>query len=62
MTKKTEKDLIIEIERIVWDPNTSDIEKTHAVQGLLYTWEQNCDYKTEMMVGDDDAHISRSRR
>ena len=62
MTKKTEKDLIIEIERIVWDPNTSDIEKTHAVQGLLYTWEQNQDHLTEQMFGDDDAHISRSRR
>lgn len=58
---RTDKDLIIEIERIVWDPNTSDIEKTHAVQGLLYQWEQICDYKTEMLFGDDDAHISKRK-
>lgn len=32
-------ELIMEIERIVWDPMTSDIEKTHAVQGLLYQYD-----------------------
>ena len=32
----TDQDLLVHIERIVWDPNTTDIEKTHSVQGILY--------------------------
>ena len=32
----TDQDLLMHIERIVWDPNTTDIEKTHSVQGILY--------------------------
>ena len=59
--KKTDKDLILEIEHIVWDPNTSDIEKTHAVQGLLYQWDQIQDHRTEQLWGDDDAHISKRK-
>ena len=55
---RTEKDLILHIEGIMWDPNTSDIEKTHLVQGLLYQWEQTCDYRSDMMFGDDDAHVN----
>lgn len=59
---RTDQDLIIEIERIMWDPNTTDIEKTHAVQGLLYQWSQIQDHRTEEMFGDDDAHYTRMRR
>ena len=55
---RTDKDLIIEIERIMWDPNTTDVEKTHAAQGLLYQWSQIQDHRTEQMFGDDDAHIN----
>ena len=58
---RTDRDLIIEIERIMWDPNTSDLEKTHAVQGLLYQWTQMQDHKTEQMFGDDDAHITKRK-
>ena len=32
----TDQELLVHIERIVWDPNTTDIEKTHSVQGILY--------------------------
>lgn len=32
----TDQELLIHIERIVWDANTTAIQKTHAVQGLLY--------------------------
>jgi len=39
----TAEDVLREIEAIVWDPTTSDLEKTHAVQGLLYAWDQICD-------------------
>lgn len=39
----TPEHVLREIEAIVWDPSTSDIQKTHAVQGLLYTWDQMCD-------------------
>ena len=53
-----EKELLVEIDRIVWDPNTSDIEKTHAVQGLLYQWTACQDNHTEQMFGDDDAHVN----
>ena len=58
---RTEKDLIIEIEKLIWDPGTSEIEKTHAVQGLLYSWSQMQDHRTQEMFGDDDAHISKRR-
>ena len=54
----TPEELISHIERIVWDPNTSDIEKTHAVQGLLYTWGAMQDHKTDSLFGDDDAHVN----
>jgi hypothetical protein len=54
----TEKRLLSEIDKIVWDPHTSDIEKTHAVQGLLYQWGACQDHMTEQMFGDDDAHVS----
>ena len=56
-----ENELLNEIDRIVWDPNTSDIEKTHAVQGLLYQWGACQDAKTEQMFGDDDAHITKRK-
>ena len=59
---KTDKECLEHIEKIVWDPHTSDIEKTHAVQGLLYTWEQICDHKTEQLFGDDDAHVNSPKR
>ena len=52
--KNTETQLLAEIEAIVWDPNTSDIEKTHAVQGLLYTWGQMMDRRSLDMFGDSD--------
>ena len=32
--------VIREVDSIVWDPETSDIQKVHAIQGLLYTWDQ----------------------
>ena len=32
----SDQELLVHIERIVWDPNTSDIEKIHSVQGILY--------------------------
>ena len=50
--KNTEAQLLAEIEAIVWDPNTSDIEKTHAVQGLLYTWGQMMDRRSIDMFGE----------
>ncbi len=57
----TETELLAHIEAIVWDPHTSDIEKTHSVQGLLYSWGACMDAKTEQMFGDDDAHITKRR-
>ena len=32
----SDQELLVHIERIVWDVNTSDIEKIHLVQGILY--------------------------
>ena len=32
----SDQELLMHIERIVWDVNTSDIEKIHSVQGILY--------------------------
>lgn len=53
----TVNDVLRELERIVWDPHTSDVEKTHAVQGLLYTWGQMQDARSDQMYGDEEAHI-----
>ena len=36
----TDQDLLMHIERIVWDPNTTDIEKTQSVQSLLYQLQE----------------------
>ena len=36
----TDQELLIHIERIVWDPNTTDTEKTHSVQSLLYQTQE----------------------
>ena len=56
--KMDKETLLMEIEAVAWDPHTSDIEKTHAIQGLLYQWEQMCDHRTERAFGDDDAHVN----
>lgn len=42
----TPEDVIRALDDIVWDPETSDIQKVHLVQGLLYTWDQMCDSRT----------------
>lgn len=52
------KSCLDHIESIAWDPNTSDIEKIHSIQGLLYSWGASLDHKTDQMFGDDDAHIN----
>ena len=36
----TDQELLVHIERIVWDPNTTDIEKTQSVQGILYELQE----------------------
>ena len=36
----TPEDVIREVDSIIWDPDTSDLEKVHLVQGLLYQWDQ----------------------
>ena len=44
----TYPELVREIESIIWSTE-SDIAKVHAIQGLLYEWEQIQDKKTEQM-------------
>jgi hypothetical protein len=51
-----EKELIQEIDRIVWD-DVSDDAKVNSLQKLMYQWGACMDNKTEEMFGDDDAHI-----
>lgn len=46
---KTAQDVIREIDAIVWDPETSDIQKTHLVQGLLYQWDQMQDNQSDRL-------------
>jgi hypothetical protein len=53
----TVNEVLGHIEEIVWSPHTSDIEKTHAVQGLLYTWGQMQDARSDQMFGDEEAHV-----
>ena len=36
----TIQDVLREIDSLIWDPETSDIQKVHLVQGLLYQWDQ----------------------
>jgi hypothetical protein len=36
----SDQELLIHIERIVWDANTTDIEKTQSVQSLLYQTQE----------------------
>ena len=55
---KTEKDLLVHIEGIAWDPNVSDLEKIHGIQGLLYQWGAMQANKTDEMFGDEEAHIN----
>ena len=49
----TYPELLKEIDKIVWGEE-SDIAKVHAIQGLLYTWEQMQDKKTEDMFEEPD--------
>ena len=51
-----ENDLIRLMDKIVWDPDTSDAEKVKALQGYLYQYGANMDHKTEQMFGDDDSY------
>ena len=51
-----EQKLLNEIDRIIWDVNTTDAEKAQAVQRLMYQWGACQDAKTEQMFGDDDNY------
>jgi hypothetical protein len=42
----TAEDLITEIDKIVWDDDTTPLVKLHRVQGLLYQHEMNCDARS----------------
>ena len=46
------KQCLEHIERIAWDTGVSDLEKIHSIQGLLYSWGQSLDHKTEEMFDD----------
>lgn len=48
----TYPELLREIESIVWGTE-SDIAKVHAIQGLLYSWDQMQDHKTEQLFDWD---------
>jgi len=48
----TYPELLREIEEIVWGTE-SDIAKVHAIQGLLYTWDQMQDNKTDQLFDWD---------
>ena len=41
--------VIREVDSIIWDPETSDIQKVHAIQGLLYTWDQMQDNQSDRL-------------
>jgi hypothetical protein len=47
------KECLAHIEEIAWDPNVSDLEKIHSIQGLLYSWGQSVDHVTEQLFGSD---------
>ena len=49
------------IEAIAWDPNVTDLEKIHSIQGLLYSWGQSIDHKTEQLFGSDQRPLGEAR-
>jgi len=51
------KECLGHIESIAWDVNVTDLEKIHAIQGLLYSWGQSVDHKTEQLFGSDQHPI-----
>ena len=54
MINYTDKDIIAEVEAIVWNPDLTPIERLHRIQGLLYQHEQNMDARSteEEYFGD----------
>ena len=49
----TYPELVREIEAIIWGTE-SDIAKVHAIQGLLYSWDQVQDNKTQRLFDWDN--------
>ena len=45
----TIQEVLREIDSIIWDPETSDIQKVHAIQGLLYSWDQMQDNQSDRL-------------
>ena len=52
-----EKELLQHIELLAWDVNTTDTEKVRGIQNLLYQYSANCDNRSDMMFGDEEAHV-----
>ena len=46
----TMKDLLVEIEYLAWEINTTDKEKINSIQGLLYQWDAMQDARTPNLV------------
>ena len=49
-------EVLAEIEKIVWSTE-SDIAKVHAIQGLLYSWDQMQDKKTEELFPEEGYSV-----
>ena len=55
-----DQELLVHIERIVWDVNTSDIEKIHSVQGILYEIQEQRTAKS-ISVEEDQLELGFRR-
>ena len=55
---KIKEDALDRINKIAWDDNPDAEMLLKQIQATLYEMDQMLDHRSDMMHGDDDAHIN----
>ena len=55
---KIKEEALNRINDIAWDENLDAEMLLHRIQATLYAMEQMLDHQSDMMHGDDDAHVN----
>jgi len=57
MMNRIKEEALDRINKIAWDDNPDAEMLLQQIQATLYEMDQMLDHQSDMMYGDDDAHI-----
>ena len=55
---RIKEDALHRINKIAWDENPDAEMLLQQIQATLYEMDQMLDHQSDMMYGDDDAHVN----